>query len=361
MKTKIDTLLEEFDLVIFSVQKIIGISYTQKDYAGFIKSLGGEVETLLKATVYSNQSNHASFNDLINDLSLHGITATAIQSLHDLRVVYNKFKHDPLYYDDILNTLALLKKAKLALQEIKTLSLGDVNTSTSPTIRRTVWIAAWDDYIGGMTEISIFLPNYDIDFPFAFDNFNIDIAKWDVFKEHFTGTGELRLGAEYVSEKAYEVWSANVDLIGVGAFTGDTRELNKFLSSLVNVNRENELLDFLRRPNDTSSISVSLIYALFDAFHDDSWKSLDDLRDEVRLRAAYYHAIPIGGQVFDYFLDCLNPEIEGIDRNELRGLKQILWLDSTGYAKQEILLPIINPWRMAISKDGNFVCDISIN
>lgn len=137
-----------------------------KDYAGYVKSLGGEVEAFLKDAVYLNRSNNQSFYHLINNLAATGINAQAIADLHDLRVLYNDFKHDPLFQGDLMATLQILKKVRMAIEEIKAVSLGQVNAQASETTTRTVWIAAWDDYVGGMTEISVFLPNYDIDFPF---------------------------------------------------------------------------------------------------------------------------------------------------------------------------------------------------
>jgi hypothetical protein len=132
------------------------------------------------------------------------------------------------------------------------------------------------------------------------------------------------------------------------------------LSSLVNPDKENNLMDFLQRPNDTASISVSLIYALFDVLQANNWKDLDDLCDEIRLRVAYDYAIPVGSRRFDQFIEHINPLLVDIDRNVLREIKQILWLDDVGYAKQTLLITVMDAWKTAISSDGNLICCIAI-
>ena len=100
MRTQGQAISTKIQDSIVEIERLIAISHDEEDYAKLIKVLGGEIEKFLKAVVYQGQNNSNFFN-LINNLSSLGINSTSIQFLHDFRLAYNGYKHDPAYTIDI--------------------------------------------------------------------------------------------------------------------------------------------------------------------------------------------------------------------------------------------------------------------
>jgi gas vesicle protein len=165
MRTKIQAIKQKHEDSIKDLQKILGLSHSQDDFSGFVKGIGGEVEKFLKEGVYNNTLNNRNFYQLINELSNHRITQASIDFFHDLRNLYNSLKHDPNFTTYILNCINVLKNSLKSLNEIELQNIGNIHGIYSQQKSRIVWIAGWDDYIGGMTEMGIFLPDYELDFP----------------------------------------------------------------------------------------------------------------------------------------------------------------------------------------------------
>lgn len=341
MRTKVQAILQKHERAISDLQKLQGISHSQDDFSRYIKDIGGEVEKFLKDGVFSNNLNNRNFNQLINELSNRGISSQSVQHLHDLRDLYNRLKHEPSFKTDITNGIETLNKSFEALKEIKSQNLGSINDPYIQARSRIVWFAGWDDYIGGMTEIGIFLPDYELDFPVGIEYFNVDYKGWDDIKNTFISTGELKMGKEFVSDKAYKNWKNQSDFIGAGRFKGDISQLIKVISSHIDKTKEEQLLETLKRKNDSPSVRAAIVFSLYDSFINNSWTTLEDLKDEIKIRTSYDYGINIDSKIIDIYLDKLNTKITNIDRSILSSIDDIKWLDKVKYDKEEITINLI--------------------
>ena len=332
----------------------MGQTHMQDDFAIYIKNIGGEIEKFLKDAVYDNQINNQNFYTLIERLRTLGISEPSINNLHSLRNYYNSLKHDPSFTTTIIEAEKVIDDTVLSLNEIEAKSIGKITDTYSQNTNRVLWICAWDDYIGGMTELNLFLPNYELDFPYSVEYFNISLEGWTVFKNKYTATGELQLGKEYVSEKAYNVWSKNVDMIGVGRFTGDVRELIRTLSTLINKDRESKLLEFLRRKNDSFSVLASITYAIHDTFISNKWTNFQDFKDEVYLRADFDYGIEMDSTTLEYYMNKISESVLNINRDNLKQIGEILWLNKEQFEKHRLVELIMQEPNIAIT-DQNII------
>jgi len=327
MRSKGKALIDKIETSLSFIQTLIETSFNEEDYSKIVTSLGGEVEKFIKSTVLN--VNSGNFYNLIEELINHGITQTSIDKLHEFRQCYNGYKHDPSYTKTILEVTVIQKNLKLSIDEILSKNLGDVGQTYNNKSKRVVWFAAWDDYIGGMTECSIFIPDYKIDMPRGIDHFNLDFKAWDTIIKDYANNGELKLGKEYVSNKAYEFWKAQSDFLDAGAFYGDVAEFIRKLSKNIAKN-ENELIPFLKRDHDSWSVYSSIVFSLFDTLRNNSYNSESELKDEILLRMNYDYGIDLNSPYLNY-VDYLNFRELVNDKNQLKNINDILWLDDIKY------------------------------
>lgn len=181
---------------------------------------------------------------LINGLSKFGLSEDLKTSLHELRKLYNNAKHSPTYKTSTDKILEILKETISCLKEIKEKNLGFdpiVNT-----YRRTVWIAGWDHYTTGDTEVHIMIP-YDGDrYIPSIDYFNITWSGWDEIINKFVSTEELLMGKEYFPRKVYSDLESERDFVDAGVFKGDYKTLVLELSKYVDEKNEKSLLPFFK-------------------------------------------------------------------------------------------------------------------
>jgi hypothetical protein len=227
MRTKGQALEDKLTDSISQIENLMGISHIEDDYSVLVKSVGGEIEKFLKSTIFSGTQNNNDFFTLINNLSSVGLPQQDRDCLHAFRCKYNSYKHNPNYSSDIIDCKLVFENARRVIKNLIALGVGDVNQPYQQSTKRMVWLAGWDDYIGGLTEVGLFIPDYSVDFPYAIEHFNIDINGWYAIIDKFTATGDLKMGKEFVSEKAFNVWKNESDFMGAGRFNGDITELVK--------------------------------------------------------------------------------------------------------------------------------------
>lgn len=333
MRTKGNALVDKVKSSLREIDRLALITYQEEDYSDCIKSLGGEIEKFLKSTIFQGTKNKKNFNDLINELSSLGVQQQEIDYLHDFRNAYNSYKHNPAYTSSIDSCREILVHVLFAIESINALGLGIVNQPYQMQSQRFIWLAGWDDYRGGMTEVSLFIPDRSCDFPPAIEHFNIDYTGWYPVIEKYETSGELVMGKENIPENIYNIWERAGDFMGAGIYKGDIAELVKDLSSHISVEKESELLPDLKRKNDFHSVKSAIVFSLFDALKEDLWKDFPDLIDEIKLRASYDYGIDIESVHAKGILECFIEEAFISNRHLLRNVTDIIWTDSVGYEK----------------------------
>lgn len=332
MRTRIEALTDKIDDSINEINKLISISYTEEDYSEYFKIIGGEVEKFLKSTVYNLPNKN--FYELIEQLRNNGLNQNYIVFLHDFRLAYNGYKHNDNYSITILDAKKIFTNLKESIRNIQILNIGNINLPYQNVSKRVVWFAGWDDYIGGMTECDIFIPDYEIDMPRGIEHFNINWREWDTIIKKFTDSNELFMGKEYVSEKAYNFWKAQSDFLNAGMFVGDVSEFVRELSKCI-ANNEDDLMPFLRRDHDSYSVSCSIVFSIYDSIRDNKWTDLDDLKDEILLRMSYDYGINLKSPYLEY-INHIDLNVLVKERNILKDTNDILWLDEKSFKEKQI-------------------------
>lgn len=244
---------------------LAGRDHSIEDYKLLLKQLGSAVEIFLKKHVYVGTQNTSTFENLINGLEKLGVKDNDRQSLHNLRRAYNDAKHNPSYQAPIQPVIKVLADARNALVAISDLRLGDIDQPCAATIRRLLWFAAWDHYIGGDTEVSIFLPcSSDIDFPASFERIYLKMEDWNTVKAELSRAGVVCLGRDSVPAKFYDSWSREGDFLEAGSFEGDLRNMIRVFAAH---ERVEDILPQLKRENEPYSMLAAALFATTDLAH----------------------------------------------------------------------------------------------
>lgn len=158
MKSHIEVIIDILNQAYLNAVRISSTHHTEYDVKAFLKEIGSAIELFLKEAVYENKRNKDDFYELIEDLVNFGISDNSIKSLHKLRKSYNKAKHDPRSQANIIKATEIITNVKNELVVISKLNIGLINDPKPMKYQRVVWIAGWDHYTTGETEIAIIEP-----------------------------------------------------------------------------------------------------------------------------------------------------------------------------------------------------------
>ncbi len=297
MRTHIEIIDDIVSQAYINALRISSTHHTEHDVKSFLKEIGSTIELFLKEAVYVNRKNRDNFFDLINELARLGVSSKSIHTLQQLRTSYNKAKHNPRTRITIMEAIKILTDVKLVLSEIRDLNIGVVNDSRHEEYDRVVWIAGWDHFTTGDTEIAILVPyEYDgtrISIP-TLDFFNIHWEGWDKVINKFSSENNLYMGKDYFPDSTYEYISGMEDFINAGVYTGDYRELIIEISKHVDPKKEQCLLPNLQRKNDISAMFYAVIYASCDAICEGKWsKSIEEMQNSIYRILEYRYAAPL--------------------------------------------------------------------
>ncbi|WP_299221240.1 hypothetical protein [uncultured Aquimarina sp.] len=336
MRTQGEAISTKIKDSILEIERLIGISHDEEDFAKLIKILGGEIEKFLKSIVYQGQLN-SNFYDLINDLLNLGITIDSVQFLQNFRLAYNGYKHNPSYSINVNSARNLFIELDKGINEIQDKGLGNVNLAYNRKSKHLVWFSGWEDYIGGMVECDIFIPDYSIDFPMGMEHFNLSFDGWDEVIQKYTSSGELKFGKEYISERAYNVWKAQSDFINAGSFQGNLSEFVRDLASHT-AEREKDLIPFLKRENDAYSVKAAIVFSLQDSLIQNHWRDKNDLKDEIILRSSYDYGINLESNYLTNYINEIDFDIIIQNRDRLKMTDEILWVDEKSFNSPDNLV-----------------------
>ncbi|MBA9029411.1 hypothetical protein, partial [Peribacillus huizhouensis] len=285
MKTHVEVIIDTLNDAYSNALKISSCHHTENDVKKFLKEIGSAIELFLKEAVYGNRRNRDDFYELIKDLDNLGVSRDSIKNLQKLRDSYNKAKHNPRSQVNIISAMKILTDIKTILIEISSLNIGIVNEPKTINYQRVVWIAGWDHYSTGETEISIIVPyEHDgtrISIP-TFEHFNIQWEGWEDIIKKFVAKNNLLMGKDHLPEGFYTYVSGLGEFIEAGVFSGDYRELIIEISKYVDKEMENKLLPNLQRKNDLASMFYAVLYASSDVIDEGKYSmDIEEMRQSV--------------------------------------------------------------------------------
>jgi hypothetical protein len=316
-----------------------------RDYeAGELKDLiafaGTKLELFLKSVVFPSISSRGNLVSFINELLNHGFVQAQVDILHELRLAYNSSKHDPNYAPTVLTTLELMRKVEGVVRDLVGLNLGITSNYARTGYKRVFWIAAWDHYIGGDTEIHIILPGESESWlgPPSLDIIYIDISSWATVKLLLSQVGELRLGKGLIPEQLYKVYEGEEDFLGALVFEGDYRDL---IAILAQHERRNELLPMLMRHADQRAMLQAFILATIDVALSTVKQIQPDVAEEIKHQAISVYAVPGEYKGLDYFASSMADILFKLHRSSWGLLTGPTWIKASNYdtaSKQAIAI-----------------------
>jgi hypothetical protein len=334
MVTHSDEILNMASRTCRDAISLAGRDHTPDEFKSLLTRLGSAVEVFLKDHIYLGAHQRWNFERLIDGLEPMGVPAQERGFLNKLRLAYNDAKHEPTYDAPVQAVIAILTNSVDALGLIAGLNLGDSGQPSNKGTRRLLWFAAWDHYIGGDTEFSIFLPcSLDIDIPPGFETIYLKMEEWDTIKAELSRVGSLCLGEACVPSKFFDFWNKEDDFLAAGSFEGNLRDM---MAVLAQHERVVGILPELKRENEPYSMLAAVLFAITDL------APLGLLPDDVTLvcesilsTAEVHYAAPRASRLLQKYAAAIARLVCKCDVGVRAQLQGPLWVGHVRYAELE--------------------------
>ena len=263
-----------------------------------------------------------------------GVSGNDRDAMHDLRISYNRAKHEPTYDAPAQEIIDSLRAVHASLVEISKLRLGNTYQPSPKIMRRLLWFGAWDHYIGGDTEISIFLPcSVDVDIPWGFETIYVKMEEWEAITRELADVGNLCLGRACIPPKFYDFWNGEGEFRIAGTFEGDIRDM---ITVFARHERVEDLLPDLKRENEPYSMLAATLFATTDVARfgpivDDS----DALKEAIVIAAGARYAAPSTSTLLKKYSRVAGTLLSRIPSTLRLRLSGPVWVSSVRYAELE--------------------------
>ena len=287
-------------------------SFTRSALSDILEPFTSRVEYFLKSTVFPTVSRRTSLNDLINSLPSIGLDPNGVAALHRLRQIYNDSKHDPdkqLAWRDCIDAIS---GAVIVLKDISNMRIATVDAIFESEISTVVYVGFWDHYVGGETEVGLFLPSDHWLGTTPISIFHLPISEWDVLKPLLAGHPRFIFGENALGSELWTSFSSEGDFLNAGIWQGDVRELLNLLSDFNDENLETAVLPSLARRNDQLSIGIALVSAAVDVARGESALTGSALRQRISERAKKEYAAQLETPHAQAILDSVVALVESV-------------------------------------------------
>lgn len=290
--TRGDEILASFANTLTALERLRFEHYQDNDVREAVEALGSKVERFFKSSVFPGSSGTDTFDGLINRLKTSGVSKTTRKELHDLRELYNGSKHDPLHPMRLKACIDIIQIARGALCSVMTQNLGTTATPVAKAVTRTLWLTAYDVYVGGVTEVYVGLPWPSDNFATHLDVVWVKGTAWDALKAELLATGSFRYGSEHFAPEVFRKFNEE-DFLNAGIWDGEYRQLIQILSRYEDRPTAGKLIPTLRRDHMSTAVLSAIALAGVDvACNASQPPSLSDLTGEILKRADESYAMP---------------------------------------------------------------------
>ncbi len=291
MGTYADKFAADVAEVVRQVEALPSGEYSTDDVVEILVRTGTKLELYLKGVLFPSRSARKNLQSFISALQSCGVSRGEVEALQDLRDAYNLAKHNPNRPPSALETIELLRRAKPALDSVASICQGLSQDHWRAGHGRVYWIAAWDHYIGGDTEVHVMLPAPHVPGQFLpeLDLVYIDISSWDEVLRTLAHVGTAGEGDDHIPATALHEFAAEDDFLAALAFEGDYRDL---MVTLAQHERREDLLPSLRRQDSGSAMLQAVLLAGCDVAASADSTDEDRLREGIEARAVAVYAVP---------------------------------------------------------------------
>jgi len=316
MKTRGEAITEDAKHTLHKLSALTHQSFSRSDLSALIEPFTSRFEYYLKSVVFPTISRRTSLNDLIDNLSLLGLETSQVTSLHALRQLNNKSKHDPDADLKLLDCIRTLEPAIVVLREITTLGIKAIDAPQESSLNTVVYVGFWDHYVGGETEVGLFLPSRHWTGTTPISRFHFPMSAWDHLKPVLANHPRYSRGEKALGAILWKSFSDEGDFLDAGVWEGDARELLELLSAHNDEGLEEAVIRFLARRNDLISVGIALISAAVDTVRAIPTANEEQLRKYISERAKTEYAAEVKTAHGQKILDCVLRCIKDVPHNE---------------------------------------------
>jgi len=321
-------LLAELEEAKASLQKLTHINYDPSQVRDVLSIVGAKVEIFLKAIALPGRNPRNTFEWFIDELVNIPIDVAFREKLHLLRRRYNAAKHDPTVIIPLLEATQIVEDARASIFAIVEKNAGSVGVVINPYMHRVFWVAVWDNYIHGDSDVHIILPGESSHWlgPPTFDIIHIEISAWDSVKASLQLLGIFKTGQGLIPEKQYEVFNDDSNFLGAWVFEGDYRNL---ITTLAQYELRLDLLPGLNRHENRGSMILAFLLAGIDVVG--SVADPTALAPAIIRQATAVYAVPADFQHLGSFADNLATMFQMIEHQEWSRISGPVWMSNPGY------------------------------
>lgn len=305
--------------------------YEDSDIKNLLSKIAGATELFLKRDVFPSKSNRDNFYSFIEELKTHSVSQSSVDLIHDIRLSYNGAKHDPQSTISLLRVKQLLENLKVAIDEILSFGIGRVNSPVRATSTRIFWICAWDHYMGGETEVTIFLPSEYDGFlgAHSVDHVSIHALKWDDFNADLPNFGSVYPYDGLIPEGQVTFWLSEGDCLTPFVFEGEYNSLIICLSKYVmNV----DLIAGLAREDNPVNLLQTAVMAASDAYANSPGAPKEDqYLSALSLANSQYAVLPKFNDRIEHFIKKIVDIIDYAPLNVKSSLSGPIWVTKDAY------------------------------
>lgn len=348
MPTYGDVFLGDFRGLLTQLAQLTHKAYDEQDVRDLVSKIGTKTELFLKATAFPVKDPRNNFYSFIDELASVGIDQTHIGWFHDLRKLYNDAKHDPNAQVTLLMATETIGKAEKTANLIVGNSIGNSSQTIRSNSNRVYWIAAWDHYTSGDTEIHILIPGESGHWlgPPTFDMINIKVLEWDDVKFKLSVAGKLSNPVGLIPQNQLDLFKDD-DFLAAFVWEGEYRVL---LNVLAQHELRQKLITGLNRQDTGHYMQIAVLMAMLDVIG--ASYSIDDLATNIQSQAIASYGVPPEYTHMEYFIEGLKSLAEKIDINQWPNIHGPKWLSEEQWGSEEN--PIALHANGYIMIDSNF-------
>ncbi|MGO8918669.1 MAG: hypothetical protein ACLQJR_22435 [Stellaceae bacterium] len=295
--TRGDEFIQAVGEALAALRRLSHGAYARQDVARILDPLGSRLETFLRTTVLPTSSRRDRLNELIAALTPAGLPAPQTDALDCLRLLYNRSKHDPSDGLPLGEAIDVVQRAAAAVSDLAALGLGTVQVPAEREINYHLYVAFWDHYAGGETEVAVSLPGDHWTHVALVDTLNMGGRSWDRLKPLLTTHPQFRLGKENFAPEVWKSFENEGDFINAGVWDGDYGQLIRLLAPFDDRGIAADLIPGLARAYNSTSVATSLIVAAVDVVGAATAPlTPDELAEAMKDRADREYAMPRNGR-----------------------------------------------------------------
>jgi hypothetical protein len=331
MATYSEQLLADLQEARTKLAELFSRDYLPHEVTEIVGHIGPKVELFLKASVFPSKSARNTLESFINELLNHGIPQEDVDVLHNLRRTYNGAKHDPSLILNLLDVTKLLDQVIKVINKVASLNLGISNTLLRREHKRVFWVAVWDHFIHGDSEVQSYIPSMSADtvHPPLLDLIYIDIQAWDDVNKELGSAGKFISGKDFMPAEVYKSFTEDWDSLGAFIFEGHYRSLITVLAS--HELRQEDLLPFLQRHNNPNFMLQAFILATGDVAPTTDRLEVEEVSEQIQDQAVAVYAVPEEFQEKLKYATGMASMLSKIDRSRWTEISGPTWVTGTQF------------------------------